>query len=89
MSPEEQLTLLALLELLMGPIRDGGAKRRNGSKPLHWTEEPDHRQRLQNHLDRHDAGILNDPDTGRSTMAYVAARALMLAWQEQYGQAPV
>lgn len=80
--PAEQSEILDVFRQLMWPVvADGGRKRAARAKP-HWTVDPDHLNALERHLHRYDMGERVDADSGAHPMVHVAARALMLAWQE-------
>lgn len=85
--PSEQTDILAaFLGLLRGPIADGGRKRAAGEK-VPWTEDPTHAAAMYRHLHRYEAaqGIAIDRDSGSHALVHVAARALMVAWQDMNG----
>jgi hypothetical protein len=67
--------------LLAPVLADGQQKRRRGK--VHWREDSDHEAAMMRHIAAWKAGARRDPDSGANPLAHAAARAFMLAAQEE------
>lgn len=87
-NPDEQrIVLTTFVRMLGAATKDGGRKRKAGTKPP-WWKDGDHYRGLESHLAKWRDGESIDADSGAHTLVHAAWRCLAIAYQETYGWVP-
>lgn len=82
---EQDVLLRVFGDMLRQPTKDGGKKRKAGSKPPWWMDSS-HEAAMFSHLNAWKHGSISDPDSGAHPLVHLAWRALSIAYQETHGQ---
>ena len=80
---EQAEALSEFVIMLASTLRDGGKKRAAGLKPS-WKVDPAHEPAIFSHINKWKHGEKSDKDSGQHPLVHLAARALMIAWQETH-----
>lgn len=83
-SMEQAEVLREFGKMLAQTSRDGGAKRRAGTKPS-WKVDPSHLPAVFSHINKWFHGERSDADSGQHPFVHAAWRLLAIAWQETHG----
>ena len=80
--PQEQNEIAAeFASLLRSATKDGAVKRARGDK-VSWKIDETHEAHMYSHLQKYEAGVMVDPDSGAHPLVHAAWRALAIAWQD-------